>query len=107
MMLEGLTTTRRIFARILAGAAAGSLLRRPVLAASFTGDRLSWGAEPALESGHERRYRCNAQAFLLSIPLVRWPNVGGGSVVWRETASGAASIRLLEFTGFSAPERAA
>jgi hypothetical protein len=89
-------------------AAAGAKFAGEVLAADVAGGALSWAQEPQAESGRERRYRATAQILVLSIPLVRWPNVGGGSAVWRETElPQKRCVRLLEFTGFSRPERAA
>jgi hypothetical protein len=69
---------------------------------------LSWDAAPGPGGGFERRYRAHAQVLLLSVPLVRWPNVGGGSAVWREASlPDKGMLRFLEFTGFSNPARAA
>lgn len=100
--------TRRHCGRALAAAVLGSILR-PTGAADAAGlHPLSWAAEPGADGGQERRYRATAQILVLSLPLVRWPNVGGGSVVWRENdLPGDGGLRLLEFTGFSRPERAA
>jgi hypothetical protein len=68
---------------------------------------LTWDAQPTDLAG-ERRYRANAQVLLLSLPLLHRDDVGSGKVLWREsTLTGGASIRLLEFTGFSRPDRAA
>jgi hypothetical protein len=55
----------------------------------------------------ERRYRADAQILVLSLPILRRSGVGGGSVVWREWREPAGLNRLLEFTGYSNPERAA
>lgn len=55
----------------------------------------------------ERRYRADAQVLLLSLPILRRSGVGGGSVVWREWREAAGQMLLLEFTGYSSPERAA
>jgi len=69
---------------------------------------LTWEAAPPPDAGSGREYRATAQILILSVPLVRWPNVGGGSSVWRETAMpGGGVLRYLEFTGFSNPEHAA
>jgi hypothetical protein len=54
----------------------------------------------------ERHYRADAQVLFLGMQLLRREGVGGGSVVWREYGD-AGSSRLLEFSGFSSPERAA
>ena len=100
--------TRRTCGRILAGALLGGWIPRSVAADLGGAHPLSWDAEPGPEGGHERRYRATAQILVLSLPLVRWPNVGGGSAVWRESAAAQdGALRLLEFTGFSRPERAA
>ena len=102
-----LLLTRRAWGRIVAAAAA-SKFAGEVFAADWKDGALSWAEEPPAESGRERRYRATAQILVLSIPLVRWPNVGGGSTVWRETElAQKRCVRLLEFTGFSRPERAA
>jgi len=55
----------------------------------------------------ERRYRADAQVLILSLPILRRSGVGGGRVVWREWQDPARLMRLLEFTGYSNPERAA
>jgi len=55
----------------------------------------------------ERRYRADAQVLVFSIPILRRSGVGGGSVVWREWSDPAGLNRLLEFTGYSNPDRAA
>jgi hypothetical protein len=96
--------TRRHCARLLAGAAAGFALPSSRGDAS-AGVRLDWSAAPS--AGRERRYRAHAQILVLSLPLVRWPNVGGGNSAWREAqSSGQHGLRLLEFAGFSTPSRA-
>jgi hypothetical protein len=59
------------------------------------------------EFSKERRYRADAQILVLSLPILRRSGVGGGSVVWREWREPAGLNRLLEFTGYSNPERAA
>jgi len=61
----------------------------------------------ANDSAIERRYRADAQILILSIPILRRSGVGGGSVAWREWREQAGGMRLLEFTGYSNPERAA
>jgi hypothetical protein len=96
--------TRRGFSRICA--AALLLGRRSRLVAAS--GPLTWEAAPDSSAGVERRYRADAQVILLSIPLLHRSNVGDGAAVWREAeAEGGAAVRLLEFTGRSAPERAA
>lgn len=100
--------TRRRWSQVLAGAALGGLFQRGSAADLAGVNRLSWDAAPGPDAGRERRYRATAQILLLSLPLVRWANVGGGSAVWREAGSSDKSVlRFLEFTGFSQPERAA
>lgn len=54
-----------------------------------------------------RRYRADAQVLVLSLPILRRSGVGGGSIVWREWTEADGSCRLLEFTGYSLPEKAA
>lgn len=100
--------TRRLCGRLLAGAAASALFRRGAAADTAALDRLSWEALPSGDSGPQRQYRATAQILVLGLPLVRWPNVGGGSAVWRESSQPRDGVlRYLEFTGFSHPERAA
>jgi len=99
--------TRRAWGRMAAGAVALAFRGSVSAADPAGGGPLSWAQEPPVEGGRERRYRATAQILVLSIPLVRWPNVGGGSAVWRETeVTQNRRVRLLEFTGFSRPERA-
>lgn len=83
--------TRRTMIRLLAWALLPPLVRR-VSAGDFS---------------RERRYRADAQILVLSLPIFRRSGVGGGSVVWREWRESAGLIRLLEFAGYSNPERAA
>ena len=83
--------TRRTMARLLAWALLPPAMRR------------GSGAD----FSRERRYRADAQILILSLPLLRRSGVGGGSVVWREWGESAGLARLLEFTGYSNPERAA
>jgi hypothetical protein len=54
----------------------------------------------------ERRYRADAQVLVFGLPVLRRDGVGGGSVLWREYDTGSAA-RLLEFSGYSTPARAA
>jgi hypothetical protein len=101
-VLRGLT--RRYFGRICAAA---FLFGRRRLAAAES-DPLAWAAEPDPSTGSERRYRADAQVILLSIPLLHRQGVGDGSAIWRDSAAqDGAAMRLLEFSGRSAPERAA
>jgi hypothetical protein len=97
------SVTRRNFGRICA--AAWLCGRRGLPAAAS--DPLTWAAQPDASAGTERRYRADAQIILLSIPLLRRQNVGDGAAIWREAAEDGAPVRLLEFSGRSAPERAA
>jgi hypothetical protein len=69
-------------------------------------DRLAWTAENGTGATFERRYRADAQILLLGIPILRREGVGGGSVRWHEFESEGAA-RLLEFNGYSLPDRAA
>jgi len=75
---------------------------------------LGWALLPPIvrrgsaeDFSRERRYRADAQILVLSLPILRRSGVGGGSVVWREWREAAGLIRLLEFTGYSNPDRAA
>ena len=100
--------TRRTWARILLTGALGGLFRPKGTAEPGASGPLTWAAEAATSYGRDRQYRANAYILVLSLPLVRWPNVGGGSALWHETdAPAGGTLRLLEFTGFSRPERAA
>jgi hypothetical protein len=92
---------RRVFARILAGAVV-----LPCGASPERFLRLAWNAGSSASLTLEHRYRCDAQILLFGMPVAHREGVGGGSVVWREFGSGRAA-RLLEFKGFSFPERAA
>ncbi len=83
--------TRRALARLL-----GWALLPPAMRRGSSGD-----------FSRERRYRADAQVLVLSLPILRRSGVGGGSAVWREWREPAGPIRLLEFTGYSNPERAA
>jgi hypothetical protein len=85
-------SSRRAFMGVLAG---GLLARVKAATQSQRTDRVL-----------ERTYRADAQILLLGITILRREGVGGGSVLWREADSGGAD-RLLEFTGYSTPERAA
>ena len=69
-------------------------------------DQSLWSPDQASTLDLERRYRADAQVLLLGIPLLHREGVGGGSVLWREFG-GSGQGRLLEFSGFSSPERAA
>lgn len=107
MSLADLLLTRRACGRLLAGAVLSGVFRRGWTADLAATVPLTWENAPR-DPGRERRYRAAAQILVLSMPLVRWPNVGGGSVAWRESPlPGDGRLRLLEFTGFSLPEHAA
>ena len=97
------TFSRRAFARIVAGAAAA--LRSDGGEPTRPGP-LTWASERTATRSVECTYRADAQIYLLGVPLLRREGVGGGSVAWREYNDGGA-LRLLEFAGFSTPERAA
>jgi len=92
---------------MLMGTAIGGIFRRDAPADSTAADRLTWGAEPVTGTLREQRYRANAQILVLSLPILHWADVGGGSVIWRESSSlGTGVLRFLEFSGFSSPEHA-
>jgi hypothetical protein len=96
-------TTRRHFARCCAAALLFG--RRLLNAAERT--PLTWIAQPDAIPGMERRYRADVQITLLGIPFLHRANVGDGSAAWRESLSeDGTPVRLLEFAGRSAPERA-
>ncbi len=84
---------RREFGRILAGA----LLARAGRGAGVGADDFRL----------ERRYRADAQILVFSLPIFRRQGVGAGSVLWREWREPAGRMRLLEFAGYSNPERSA
>ena len=108
MRIPDLLLTRRLWARIFAGAVLAGMTRRGSADDRANAARLSWDSAPGPDDGQERRYRATAQILVFSLPLVRWPNVGGGSAVWRESVLPAdGALRFLEFTGFSRPEHAA
>ena len=95
--------SRRAFAWSLGGAV---LARACAAAESDQPSRLAWSVEKAPRLSLERRYRADAQVLLLGLPVLRREDVGGGSALWREFDAGSAT-RLLEFSGFSTPARAA
>jgi hypothetical protein len=89
--------SRRRFGQIVAG----SILAEATAATKLLSQRGSQTTGLNLQ----RTYRAEAQVLLLGMSLLRRESVGGGSVQWRETDTGA--DRLLEFIGFSTPEQAA
>jgi hypothetical protein len=96
-------TTRRHFTRFCTAA---FLFGRRLLNAAGKAP-LTWIAQPETIPGTERRYRADAQVMLLGIPFLHRANVGDGSAAWRESVSeDGTHVRLLEFAGRSAPERA-
>ncbi len=95
--------SRRAFARTLAGAALGRLC---AAAALDRLGRLEWDAETGPALTFERHYRADAQVLLFGLTLLHRENVGGGSVLLREFDA-SNSTRLIEFAGFSTPQRAA
>ena len=96
--------SRRHFGRCCAAAV---LLGRRFLRAAGR-IPLTWTAQPDAHNGRERRYRADAQVIALGITLLHRRNVGDGSAAWRESAApDGGMIRMLEFSGRSAPERAA
>ncbi|HLI86148.1 MAG TPA: hypothetical protein VKV17_19685 [Bryobacteraceae bacterium] len=108
MHLTGQFSRRWCLRRILYGLSGASLLR----AASLS--ELTWDAAlPARAGGGqtraaERRYRAEAHVIVLGITLFHRADVGGGSAVWRESPlTQGGTLRFLEFTGFSLPDRAA
>jgi hypothetical protein len=102
-VVEGMLT-RRSFGRMWAGV--WLFARRGLRAAES--NPLTWAAQPDPSGGSERRYRADAQVIVLSIPLLHRQGVGEGMALWRESvAEDGARLRLLEFSGRSAPEHAA
>jgi len=81
---------------------------------SFARTVLALSIDPQAAAARCRAARATAQSYdwdgiaAGSLPLLHRADVGSGSVVWRESAlPGGATLRLLEFTGFSRPDRAA
>lgn len=97
-------TTRREFGQLCAAALlVGQRFLRAAARAPLT-----WTSCPEPNPGFERRYRADAQVMLLGMTVLHRSNVGDGSAAWRESISEDGSVvRLLEFAGRSAPERAA
>ncbi len=102
----GERAARLLSRRAFLGSVAGLALARSCAAGEF--DRLVWPTfsekTPALNL--ERRYRADAQVLLFGFSVLHREGVGGGGVLWREYA-GDGPARLLEFNGFSLPQRAA
>ena len=84
--------SRRAFLHILSGAVCAR-----------AAERLDWNPPGPPRSSAQRRYRADAQVLIFGLPLFHREGIGGGGVSWREFES----ARLLEFNGFSTPERAA
>ena len=98
--------SRRSFGRFLAGSALCAGAGRMGLAAGE--GRLELEGQPRADLSLDRHYRADAQVLVLSVPLLHRSDVGGGSVQWSEWAEAdGGSQRLIEFLGFSSPERAA
>jgi hypothetical protein len=91
--------TRRVW---LAGVALLAAARWKARAAGLTWDESVRGS-----LGSDRRYRVDAQVVLFSVPLVRRAGVGAGTAAWRELSGEDGVTRILEFTAFSFPDRAA
>lgn len=95
--------SRRAFGRFLAGSALCAGAGRKGVA-----DQLELEGQPRADLSLDRRYRADAQVLVLSVPLLHRTAVGGGSVQWSEWAeTNGGSLRMIEFLGFSSPERAA
>jgi hypothetical protein len=93
--------SRRAFGRLWAGSAL-------CIAAEPVDGRLELDGQPRADLSLNRHYRADAQVIVLSMSLLHRTSVGGGSVQWSEWAeANGGSQRLIEFLGFSAPERAA
>jgi hypothetical protein len=91
--------TRRDLGRVFGVGAFLKALRASKLGA----EPLQWEAQPDATRAASRAYRADAQVVLLSVTLLQRSGVGGGNVIWSE----GAGVRLLEFSGYSLPERAA
>ncbi len=98
--------SRRTFGRLWAGSALCIGGARKGLGA--VANRLELEGQRRADLSLDRNYRADALVILLSVPLLHRTSVGGGSVQWSEWAgANGGSQRLIEFLGFSAPERAA
>src|SRR5690349_13659916 len=96
--------TRRTFAAALTAwgirAGTGTIAPR-------TPETDTWAEEESTRVRVERKYRVTAQVLVLGMPVFRREDVGAGNVIWRESDGSGRVSRFLEFTGHSAPERAA
>jgi hypothetical protein len=98
--------SRRAFGRFCAGSALFAGAEQTGLGA--VEGRLELEGRPRADLSLDRRYRADAQVLVLAVPLLHRASVGGGSVQWREWSDvNGGSERLIEFLGFSSPERAA
>src|SRR5580704_2508617 len=98
--------SRRAFGRLWAGSALCAGAERTGFGA--VEGRLELEGQPQADLSLDRHYRADAQVLVLGVPLLHRTSVGGGSVQWREwSEANGGSQRLLEFLGFSSPERAA
>ena len=69
---------------------------------------LKWDGAAIRGPATERHYRADAQVLILSIPILKRSGVGEGRSAWRESDAGpGCRRRLLEFSAFSTPARAA
>jgi hypothetical protein len=98
--------SRRAFGRFLAQCAL--FVNAGCPGAAAVAGRLELDGQPRADLSLERTYRADAQVLVLSVPLLHRTAVGGGRVQWREwdEAKGD-SQRMIEFLGFSSPDRAA
>jgi hypothetical protein len=94
--------SRRGFGRLLTGA----VLARVCRAAADARDMVGIPRQ-APRVRLERSYRADAAVLFCGVQIFHRENVGGGSVRWQEFDDPSVSGRLLEFTGFSLPQRAA
>jgi len=94
--------SRRMFAGLLGGALASRIGR----ADADHAEPISWRSDSQPAYLAARRYRAEAQVLVLGFPVWHREGVGGGNAAWREFDGGAA-VRMLEFSGYSIPGRAA
>jgi hypothetical protein len=103
-MITDAVIGRRHFARLCASA----LLFGTRLLRAGSAVPLAWTVRPESGPSSERQYRADAHVILFGMTLFSRSDVGEGSASWRESTEVDGSVvRLLEFTGRSAPERAA